>query len=83
MPVNTIGTFKMAGNANSTFSGATATVAFGFGGEDKVLQDTKGKRNIRRLRKTVILLNEFIDFPPFLFKTYEGIQHQEPLSNPR
>jgi hypothetical protein len=65
VPVNTIGTFKMAGNANSTFSGATATVTFGFGGGKRVLQDTKGKRNINRLRTIIIFLKEFIDFPPF------------------
>jgi hypothetical protein len=55
----------MAGNANSTFSGATATVTFGFGGGKRVLQDTKGKRNIKRLRTMIIFLKEFIDFSPF------------------
>jgi hypothetical protein len=56
----------MPGNASSTFSGVTATVAFGFGGGNKVLQATKGKRNIKRLRTIIIFLMEFIDFPPFL-----------------
>jgi hypothetical protein len=66
VPVNTIGTLKMAGNANSTLSGVTATVAFGFGVGDRALQATRGKRSIKRLRTIIIFLKEFIDFPPFL-----------------
>jgi hypothetical protein len=72
----------MPGNANSTCAGVTATVAFGFGGGNSVLQATKGKRNIKTLKTTIIFLKEFIDFPPFLFKICEGIQRQELLSNP-
>jgi hypothetical protein len=63
--VNTIGTLKMPGNANSTCAGVTATVAVGFGGGNRVLHATKDKRNIKRLRTIIILLKEFIDFPPF------------------
>jgi hypothetical protein len=76
-----MGTLKMPGKANSTFSGVTATVAFGFGGGNRALQATKGKRNIKRLRKMIIFLKEFIDFPPFLLKICEERQRQEPLSN--
>jgi hypothetical protein len=65
VPVKTIGTLNMPGNANSTCGGVTATVAFGFGGGNRVLQDTKGKRNIKRLRTMIIFLKEFIDFSPF------------------
>jgi hypothetical protein len=62
-------------------AGVTATVAFGLGGGNRVLQATKGKRNIKRLITIVVLLKEFIDFPPFLLKICEGIQRQVPLSN--
>jgi hypothetical protein len=63
--VKTIGTFKMPGNANSTWAGVTDTVTCGFGGGDRVLHATKGKRNIKRLRTMIIFLKEFIDFSPF------------------
>jgi len=63
VPVNTIGTLNMPGNANSTFAGVTATVGFGFVG-NKVLQATKAKRNIKRLRTMIIFLMEFIEFSP-------------------
>jgi hypothetical protein len=81
VPVNTIGTLKMPGNANSTCAGVTATVAVGFGGGNRVLQAINGKRNINTLRTIIIFLKEFINFTPFLVKIYEGIQHQELLSN--
>jgi hypothetical protein len=60
-----MGTFKMAGNANSTFSGVTATVDFGLGGGNKVLQATTDKRNIKEQTTIIVFLEEFIDFPPF------------------
>jgi hypothetical protein len=66
VPVKTTGTFKMPGNPNSTCAGVTATVAFGFGGGNRVLQATNGKRNIKRLRTIIIFLKEFIYFPPSL-----------------
>jgi hypothetical protein len=64
VPVNTIGTLNMPGKANSTCAGVTATVTFGFGGGNKVLQAAKGKRNIKRLRTIIIFLKEFIYFRP-------------------
>jgi hypothetical protein len=67
-----MGTFKIAGNANSTFSGVTATVDFGLGGGNKVLQETIDKRKMKEETTMIIFLEEFIDFPPFFLKFVKG-----------
>jgi hypothetical protein len=56
-------------------------VGLGFGGGNKLLQATRGKRNINRLRIMILFLMEFIDFPSFL-EISEKSRNLQNLCNP-